>query len=271
MGKKRKDVKAKDVAMKFSNGLSILEVADKFNCSDSTIWRRLKKVGIEVPYRRKYYFNESIFKNCNSPEKAYWIGFLMADGSIDSEFGRHRLSLTLQARDINHLEKFKSFLGYGKNLEKKVVNLGYRNYILYRLQVDSRRMMRDLLQYGIVPRKTGKEQIKNIPLKYIKDFIRGYFDGDGCITESRTSQANFSISSGNKSFIKKIQGILVEACELNFTKLSIQTPLRTDGTRSLSWSLHYGGRLQGKRIFNYLYDGSSIYLDRKFTKFRGFI
>ena len=266
--KRREDIIAKNIAKEFISGLSIIELAKKFNCSGSTIWHRLREIKIEVPYRRKHHFNEHVFKKCSSSKKAYWLGFLMADGNIASELGRYRLTLVLQEKDINHLEKFKKFLNCKKKLEKKISKPEFCNSTCYRLVVDSRKMIGNLSQYGIIPRKTAKEQIKNIPREYIRDFIRGYFDGDGCITSTRTSPASFSITSGNKLFMEKMQEILVKTCELNFTKLGKATPKRTDGTRSLSWTINYGGRRQTRRIFNYLYGNSNVCLDRKFRRFK---
>ena len=57
----------------------------------------------------------------------------------------------------------------GKNNEKT----------LYRLQIGSKEMFNDLLTLGFTQDKTKSLAVPKVPAKYFRDFVRGYFDGDG--------------------------------------------------------------------------------------------
>jgi len=63
---------------------------------------------------RQYTFNEYIFENIDTEEKAYWLGFLMADGY--NHESKTCVTLRLQEEDKEILEKFKSFLNYTGNI-----------------------------------------------------------------------------------------------------------------------------------------------------------
>lgn len=50
----------------------------------------------------------------DSEEKAYWLGFLYADGYLTAR--NHMVGLSISIKDIEHLRKYNRFLGYGKGL-----------------------------------------------------------------------------------------------------------------------------------------------------------
>ena len=51
--------------------------------------------------------NENIFQQIDSNNKAYWLGFLAADGSVKG----NELSIGLSSKDRGHLAKFLTFIG----------------------------------------------------------------------------------------------------------------------------------------------------------------
>lgn len=64
----------------------------------------------------KYSLNENFFQEINTEEKAYWLGFLMADGCIlDQPQRSKRLTVALKEKDINILHKLN------KSLERKKI------------------------------------------------------------------------------------------------------------------------------------------------------
>lgn len=153
---------------------------------------------------RKYFFNERIFENIDSNEKAYWLGFLMADGSISTKHGL-RLGLT----DFDMIEKFKSFMHadntpitdeYTPNSHKKTISLY------------SKKMYIDLQKYGLIENKTYRTEIRNIPDDFINSFILGYFDGDGSIYVAdlykKTNKCYVNISSSSYHILQQIESIL---------------------------------------------------------------
>lgn len=72
----------KDVIDLYKSNKSIKEIAKLFNSSQETISKVLKENNIEVYRRNKINFDEHIFDVIDTEEKAYWLGFIFADGYI---------------------------------------------------------------------------------------------------------------------------------------------------------------------------------------------
>ena len=112
------------IISEYNSGRSSLELAEKYNVSKKVILDRLRKAHIDrrsiSASKRKYSLNEDYFENIDTEEKAYWLGFLLADGNISYSGrynkGRH-LRIALQNKDKNHLEKMKFSLKSNYNLK----------------------------------------------------------------------------------------------------------------------------------------------------------
>ena len=204
----------------------------------------------------KHEYNRDYFDKINTEEKAYWLGFIAADGCVSINRNCLVLKMGLGKKDGNHLEKFKRSIGSTHKIYK------YKNGDF--LNIYSKKITDDLAKYGIIPRKSLRfNNIPNIRKDIIRHFIRGYFDGDGCIThtylrKNRAKGKKYSIYlEGSLSFLEKIQKILMKKCDLNKTKLI---------NNGKFYTLIYGGNIQVPRILKYLYKDSKIYLDRKYKK-----
>ena len=214
---------------------------------------------------RKYTYNEQFFKTINTTRKAYWLGFILGDGNVYSGTHSHLL-IKLQHRDENHLQKFLKDINATYPIRQVRAGAGSfaPNNLYSQIQINGKKIVTDLIKYGIVPRKSLKTYFpKQIQEKFKRHFIRGVFDADGCF-HTRPSQGNGFVSvvafTGNKILLLEIQKILIQKCKLNKTQL-IEAP---EGT---SWRLSYSGSLQTKRILDYLYKGSTVYLDRKYQHY----
>lgn len=214
-----------------------------------------RKRGYNDGSRRKYWFNQEVFEKCDTPEKAYWIGFIMADGCVRDNKGV--LGLSIVSKDKEIPAKFKECF----NLPQKIVPKFTEGRKYYLLRVFSKTLVESLFKYGIVFKKTGKEQIKNIPKEYLRDFIRGFFDGDGCVwLDGKDKAMNFVSSS--KKILNQIQDILMKTCSLNKTKINATKSRRGGGLR-----FSYKGNRQVGRIRDYLYQDASVFLGRKYRRF----
>ena len=96
-----------DIKKLYNEYNSQASIGRKYNCSAQTIMRLLEKEGIKSRGNRKYSFNENIFDEIDTAEKAYWIGFITADGYVNEE--KNFLTIKLQYRDKNHLKKIDKF------------------------------------------------------------------------------------------------------------------------------------------------------------------
>lgn len=126
-------------------------------------------------------YNRNIFNKIDNEEKAYWLGFIVADGYLN--INKHMLRIKLGNRDRSHLIKFIKFIGGNEEMLKSEIHSETGNENFY-VSLYSKEVMNDLISLGIEQAKSGKEKVCNIDKKYYRDFIRGLWDGDGFIREN---------------------------------------------------------------------------------------
>jgi hypothetical protein len=115
------------------------------------------------------------FHLINEQEKAYWLGFLAADGSVICKDGRYIIFFALQEKDRHWLERYRDTVAPGAAIAK------YRDG-LYMVTISSKEMVEDLMRYGLLPNKTHSLAFPTtISDEYVASFILGYFDGDGSL------------------------------------------------------------------------------------------
>lgn len=175
MNKKIKNEDIPLIIKEYLQLISTCNIAKKYKVSAQTISNILKKNDIVVRNDRKtFHFNENYFKKIDTEIKAYFLGFLYADGSVSKN--RNITAISIKDVDIEILEVFKKDLGTDKKI--------YRRSSLAKLEIVSKVIKEDLIRLGCVPSKTynlkfpTKEQV---PIELVRHFIRGFFDGDGCI------------------------------------------------------------------------------------------
>lgn len=240
-----------EVIEKYKELNKISEVAKFFKVAEITIKGVLKKANFKWDSSvtgRFHLFNENFFTNIDTEEKAYWLGFIFADGSIHKN--GNRINITLKESDLIHLEKFAKEINY-KGKIANVINTKACSLTLY-----SKKMSSDLVKLGCMSDKSSKIVFPDtdiVPLYLQNHFMRGYFDGDGCLTSSK--RPTFSIVS-NYVFIEKFQELLINELNISKTKLYKHKGQNT-------YSLIYGGVKMIKKIVQYLYKDSNIFLDRK--------
>lgn len=164
----------------YLDGETITNLSKKYGVHADTMYKNLVKLGTEIrsigENNRRYPLDDNAFGTI-TPESAYWIGFLMADGNA---FWRGpdcaQITITLHNRDYEHLVKFQTFLN--TEMPIRIVKEKYCTLV-----VKSAQIARDLEKYGVVPRKSHTAEVKF--LENNRDFWRGVIDGDGtvCITK----------------------------------------------------------------------------------------
>lgn len=240
-----------------NNNVSLAELGRRFKCTSQAVRAVLRKQNIQLKGKNANYpRNEYYFNQINTKEKAYWLGFLYADGCVHSNNNEISINIT----DNEHVEKFKQAIGAINHKTTITNDKRWKNAkTLYQFSIKDAQLHSDLEKWGCVPQKSLKiEKIPNIPRDFISHFIRGYFDGDGSLHFLQGTN-NFRISFvGTKSFLQDIQK------ELNIIHLAQQ---QQQGNNS--YYIQIMGRKQIVPILNYLYTDStdSIRLDRKYKKY----
>jgi hypothetical protein len=205
-------------------------------------------------------FNEDYFEIIDSEDKAYWLGFIAADGCvyhrvIKKRNGlRHNYSLIMSTAelDLEHLTKFCSSIK--ANFIPKLMNKRVSNPC-YQLTFYSKKIFDDLNHKGIVPKKSLiLKPPKHVPNKFIKHWIRGYFDGDGSIfltSKSQRYRADILGTFKVLDFIRDNVG-------------NIGTDIRCQGK---IFSYRISKQIELKQLRNFMYNDSTIWLERKRIKF----
>lgn len=212
---------------------------------------------IRAPYRI-YELNHNYFDVIDNSNKAYWLGFLYADGHVSDTGALH---LQLQGRDIKVLEDLKKSLGYNGPIKLRQVK--GKDY--YGLRIWSVGICSALNKLGINRNKTKEPNIPDIDEKFYKDFLRGLIDGDGCIYTKRKEKSKMiscvNILVHEKCVPKVIR--MIECIVPNFT-CSIGNHHRTSYLKILAIT----GNRQTFKILKTIYFGAEIYLIRKYEKYK---
>ena len=247
----------------FLQGKSLTQIQKELGIDRKKLSILLKQDDIEIKLNNsKYECDENFFDVIDTEEKAYWLGFLYADGSIEN-FGRFKIDLSLSEKDKNHIEKYKQSLKLTYPTKRTGQLLNDRTYYSYRVVITNKKLVESIIDKGCVPNKSlilTFPTEKQVPKHLIRHFIRGYFDGDGCITiNSNNNSYNFNIL-GTFDFLTAIQNEFVNSIDgYKATKIS-------KDKRSKVYKFQKGkvcGTKSIKNIYDYLYKDATIYLDRK--------
>lgn len=217
---------------------------------------------------RKHYFDEDYFEIIDNEEKAYWLGFIAADGCIikSSEYNSYRLYINISDKDKSHLELFQKCIKANDIKIQTYVNTeGYSSKdgtVTSRIVLNSYKMCMDLKKYNIHERKSYDIQFPDIREDLKPHFLRGYFDGDGCFCvyyskDICKNRVSFEVVGASNQFMVQVQDYLKQN--------DIQTNIYQRKSNS-SYRLMTCSKKQVLKLIDFLYQNSSICLDRKLKK-----
>ena len=214
---------------------------------------------------RTYSVNDEYFDNIDTQNKAYFLGFLFADGNNCMQ--KTTISLSLQEKDRDILEKLIIDAGSNKPLrfissERKRNNGEWYNYKdKYALTVCNKHLCERLSELGCVP---NKSLVLKFP-DYLSDemlphFIRGYFDGDGCIVDAKSGNHNINLTS-TKDFCISVQNIVFNL----FCMKSYIYPASNKNGITYVWTLRK--KHDVKTFLDWIYKDAELYLERKYNRY----
>lgn len=248
----------------YKSGTSLREIATITGYSRSFLSKTLKNNKVNIRDNtlnsRKYNHIEDYFENIDNEEKAYWLGFMYADGYItNNSFG-----FSINSIDRNHAVKFNESL-QANNPIHEYKGTGYsKDSLICRTLLTSAKTVNDLIDKGCIRNKTLKLEFpteEQVPKHLIHHFIRGYMDGDGSINyHNRGKYQAWQISFiGQKNFLNKIKDF--------FNKPNLKLSTKDN----ITYQVNFAGNKQVKQILNILYHDATIYLDRKYDKYIEFM
>lgn len=200
--------------------------------------------------RPRYRINEEFFDSWSEP-MAYILGYIYADGNIS----RDRCRFKISSKDLDHLTKIRDYMECDMLLKCKYNKYGsWYDLTVSRLHITNR-----LRELGVIPNKSLTMAYPEIPDQYMSHFIRGYFDGDGSVYKykNRPNAIQIDFACGSESFIGRLHDILVSTIGDYYTLVNRRTNY---------WRIR--GNTEGsKKLFNYMYNEATIYMDRKYNRF----
>jgi intein/homing endonuclease len=242
----------KDILVeKYESGMSVYQIAKEIGENQQAVSNTLKKY---TTLREKvtYDIDESYFSVIDTEDKAYFLGFIAADGAIVNNGNNVMvLTISINKKDVGILEEMIRCMNSNhciQTLQKDQV----------RFSVARKQIIEDLIKLGLTERKslTLKPMIHIIPDNLKHHFIRGYFDGDGSIFWTKTGskeKRRYVAIRGTKDFLEEIQTYFGVKGTIQFNT----------GTHQL----RIGAKSDVDHIFQVMYEDSHVYLRRKYEKF----
>lgn len=237
----------------FLNGCYCEDISKKYNVDIGTIYRILDMYKIKRKTGIKSKSNEDYFEKIDSPNKAYLLGFITADGSITGKYNQS-CSIEINEKDIELIYFAQKEIAPNAVITSCKSNK--KNNV--KISFNSVKLCNDLSKYGIVSNKS--KIIKEVPLKLIpKEFLcfyfRGLIDGDGCIHKD----GRVSIYSGSLDYIQSVQEILIK--EIDLKKLKIY--------KGTTYFISWGSKNDRQKLYNYIYKdklNETFFYKRKFER-----
>lgn len=190
-----------------------------------------------------------------TPEMAYVLGYFAADGSMYQNPRGSRF-VSFCSTDIDQIRDIRELLGVQNKVEEyRSFNPHWKNR--YTLQVGSHRLFRRLIELGFTQNKSRTLQFPHVPDQQLPHFVRGYFDGDGCVLfqhyfrkdRGRTYpllQTRFVC--GSHSFLKDLQQNLKSIANVGLGSLHRHTR---------AWELGYNTR-DSRQLYQFMYPTSAV-------------
>lgn len=272
MGKSKLD--GTSVIEDYLGGLSSEQLSERYGMSSVAIRNYLKKKGIEMRSaydaiyddRRAspYTFNEHWLDELDCPEKFYFLGFFAADGCNFKK--QNEAKIKLQKGDLELLEKFKKLLESDRPIYEVYdkPNGSRKGSYSSNFRLTSKYFCSRLEELGLPERKTYCLHFPDyIPEKYLRDYVRRIFDGDGSITINRIGkERGASDIAGHPCFLKELKTVIENTLPINIVFYQISETCA---------HLKINRQEDIKLFMDWMYKESSLYLERKFQTYQEFL
>ena len=204
--------------------------------------------------------NEKYFDKIDTEDKAYWLGFITADGWISG----WRLCIELQSKDREHLEKFKKAIEFTGPISDRTLKNTCKHhkkdqYFGSRIVICRKKIVNSLIKLGITENKSlTVTECGQVPEHLLSHYYRGIFDGDGSYG---------MLNKGNQPRVRVVATLsLINSFRQFIARNNIQTKSkpRLKHKNSEIYEYGLGGRILVAKVINLLFKDANTYLDRKY-------
>lgn len=222
----------------------------------SSLTGEIRRKGSFKGLLRSDNLDQEFFKIIDTPEKAYWLGFLLADGWVSFRNDTPKeVGLAVKASDIKVLEDFKLATGSSHNIVTKVNKNSLSTSklsTLCTLRITSQTFCKYAVEAGILPKKSRNLILPESALKFPDAFCRGFFDGDGSICAR-----NFCFICGSDDFAQELGDLIYINTGVELKYASLISPTSKNSIPRIS------GYLKDKEVLDWMYKNPNPSLERK--------
>ena len=277
MKKTLTDVEKIDLVTLYLDGASIKELSKKYERAESSVRDLIKRRGIKLrplsEVNRKFEIHEDFFDVIDTDEKAYFLGFLYADGNVKTN--KNMVVLALKESDKEILERLNKLIHVNKPLFLYKDKRGGNREDTVGIRICNKNITEKLIKHGCHPNKTFTLTFpKWLDTNLYSSLIRGYFDGDGYIGIIRDSRKDkngnqydkyyhkFTLT-GNEVFLKEVANVFKQELDVN-SSFEVRHKDRDNGIVTITVK----GSNQIEKVYDFLYSNSKLCLNRKHEIFK---
>lgn len=249
--------------LELKNNGSISNIAKRENISEITLRSRIEEYYPNLNFKNNRV--DHTFFDTIGPIQAYIIGFIYTDGCIKSNYKQEKRQdqwvIEIQERDIHILELMKKALNKVGPINTRKKLGGKSKQLTSALRVCSTQQINKLKEIGIYPKKSFTSEIPKIFLEnkdLFRHFLRGVFDGNGCVYFNNCRKNLVFEICGNKQTCQTLATILKNEYDLGSGNIYKTSSI---------FKLVISGKKRIKKIFDLLYQDTDIFLLRKYNKF----
>lgn len=252
------------IIQEYLSGRKQIDIANEFDkATNTTIRRILKRNNVDTrPYNSTWEkVKSNKFIDLKDPNVQYWLGYMCADGCI---YDNVKVDIA-SGLDKDHMQAYADWIGYGVKVNSSK-DKRYEDKYTHRVCFSHKETFDYLVGLGITPRKSLTMKL-NFDITW--DFVRGLFDGDGCVStinkKYTTNRCRVVLATASIDFANQL---------MEFAKSEGLTPrLNTDTCAARKEPMHtviFAKHKEVAIIYNKFYSDASYYLERKYKKFGAF-
>ncbi len=282
-----------------AEGQAPREIEENLGISSSTVRKVLKKLGIE-PRKHEEAVNLALRrgrdKNRNSinakikldffeqmtAELAWFLGAVCSDGSIGSIYGPNKTtrSFSLASIDKDFVDKLGMLVGLSPSKSASTTS----SKPIWTLRCSNKLFVGHLEELGVSNNKSSSVTIPEaIPPELIRHFIRGYFEGDGCVSKTSKGTLRFSLSSKSRELIMSVAKILhqqagIGICGKRYSRSHVNPPnclrltvyvVKEQRSDLIMYKIETSALSMIEKLYRYLYEDidEAHRMNRKFSVF----
>lgn len=252
----------------YLNNKSMRQIEKDYGATRQSVAKFLEARNIKTikgNHYRLYTHDYDYFEKIDTEEKAYWLGFMFADGYIvdySNRYGEDKFGMTLHSKDVSSLEAFKKSI----QATNPITDVSYNGRTLRRIIMSSQKTVNDLISHGCVKQKSLilKPPI-GVPDELLHHFIRGFFDGDGSLY-------------WNKSYFQAHEGWNTPSYSIciTSTKEMVEWLIQILGDgkiykeerREKTFYFKLGGNIKVRHFCKYIHKDATIFMERKYNYYK---